>query len=350
MIRVFFCLGYLLFATSTQAQFADLLRDPDITWVGEYTTDYWMNPENEQEEADEIPNRFELVRFIRSDLEYGLYGRLISTRKYLSQQLMQTGLDPEAKIYKDSLLKVRMSSDEFGQSIISQDTGYSSCNGEVMIFRNEIEYSEIFSIRIRQVFWYNQKNKAFDARILAYAPIVDTRDNEGNWNGTRALCWINGEELPRKGLKNTAFNYIFQTKMLDNALDLEEVKVLKGKLDFRKLFADELNPPTRTLIDTGFKPANSSILYTECFGVDTIITYNYITNEEEVRFEHRSCIDQIDHIQFVQNWYYDELKKQLYSQLAGIAPLQSIRDSEGRLRFFIPLFYQMYRGTKALKP
>lgn len=295
------------------------------------------------------PNTLELIRFNRTDLENGLYGRLISTRKYLSQQVMESIQDPKAKIYKDSLLKFTMSSEEFSQSIISQDTGYSSCNGEMVIIQHEVEYSEIFSFRIRQVFWYNQKSKSFNARLLAYAPMISTYDNEGNFKETRALCWIKGQELPLKLFRKTEFNYIFQTRMLGNAMGVERAKVLKGNLDFRKLFAEELNSPTQTLIDPSeFKPISSKDLIARCYGIDTVSTYNYQTNQEEIRFENRNCIDQVENIRFVQNWFYDEHKKQLYTQLAGFAPLASIRDSEGSFRYFKPLFYQIYRKRKII--
>ena len=150
-LKTVFCGGYLILASSSQAQYYDLIRNPDVSWIAEYTTDYWMNPENE-EDSSMPPNTLELIRLNRTDLENGLYGRLISTRKYLSQQVMESIQDPKAKIYKDSLLKFTMSSEEFSQSIISQDTGYSSCNGEMVIIQHEVEYSEIFSFRIRQVF------------------------------------------------------------------------------------------------------------------------------------------------------------------------------------------------------
>ena len=202
----------------------------------------------------------------------------------------------------------------------------------------------MWCFRIRQVFWYNQKNKKFESRVLAYAPVVDTKDNEGNYKDSHPLFWLKSAESPPKRFKNKQFSYIFQTKMKDNAPHLEDFKVLKGSFDFKKFFKAEIETPSWRCLDKyNYTPADLSDLRAECFGADTIVTFHPETYEEKMQIERRSCIEQIERIRFVQNWYYDERRHRLYAQLVGIAPLAAIRDNEGVFRFYKPLFYQMYR-------
>lgn len=55
MLRTFL-LGLALRAgPAARAQYDDLLRNPDIVWVAEYTTDYLMNPVDETDEWAYIP-------------------------------------------------------------------------------------------------------------------------------------------------------------------------------------------------------------------------------------------------------------------------------------------------------
>ena len=47
MIKSFFIGLALLSSLALQAQYDDLLRNPGVVWVAEYTADYLINPNNE---------------------------------------------------------------------------------------------------------------------------------------------------------------------------------------------------------------------------------------------------------------------------------------------------------------
>lgn len=339
-----FLLACLFLSPSLYAQYQDLLRNPDIVWIAEYTTDFVMNPENEADDFEK-PNYLDIIQFRNSGAEGGLYGRKIHAQKYLSQQLYHVLGKPGLVCYKDSLLNDAMTERDLYNAMTKIDTGIGGCYNDTFIIRNEVSYDEIGAFRVRQIFWYDQKSGAFDARLLAFAPVVDTKDNEGNLNGQRALFWLKADEPnPPKRIRPDRFNYIFQTKMLANAPRFEDFKVWKGSLDFKKHFEQEIRHPAPSCLEASeYKPLDAAIIDFDCFGTDTIVTFHPETYEETITIENRNCIEQIERIRFVQNWYFDERRGQLYARLVGVAPLATIRDAEGNFRYLKPLYYHVYR-------
>lgn len=336
-------LACIFLPSSLPAQYDDLLRNPDISWVAEYTTDFVMNPANETDDF-EVLNYLDLIHFRNSGAENGLYGRKIYAQKYLSQQLYQVLGRPGLVCYKDSLVAEVMTEKDLYNAMTKVDTGIGGCYHDTIIIRNEVSYDQIWAFRVRQIFWYNQKSGTFGARLLAFAPVIDTRDQEGNINGARTLFWLKADPKPRRRFKSDHFNYVFQTRMLNNAPRQRDFKVLKGSLDFKKHFEHEIRHPSPDCLDASeYRPLDTAMLHLECFGTDTIVTFHPETYEETITIENRDCIEQIERIRFVQNWYYDERRGQLYGRIVGVAPLAAIRDSEGNFRYLKPLYYRMYR-------
>ena len=72
----------LFFSPALRAQYDDLLRDPDIVWVAEYTTDFEMNPGDETEQYPKRFNLLDIIQFRNSGAENGLYGSRIFAQKY----------------------------------------------------------------------------------------------------------------------------------------------------------------------------------------------------------------------------------------------------------------------------
>lgn len=344
-ILVYLLFGCGFMSATAQSSVDDLLRQPALSWVAEYTTDFQLNPENEVVDfyGPERLNYLDVIQFVNSNTENGLYGRVTTLQKYLSQQFLTDLEHKGGAFYQDSLLRQKIEPETVLRSLIKQDTGYSSCNGEMVLIRNEVSYEEIVFFRARQVFWYNQKSKTFGSRLLSYAPVVGTFDQDGNPTGTRALFWLKAENPSSGKFKNARYNYIFQTKMLGNAPRLQDFIVLKGAFDFKKYFAAQIKTPDQTLFDRStYQALDPAALQLECFGQDTIVQFAPGTYEELITLENRDCITQIERIRFVQNWYFDASKKRLYSRLTGIAPLAAIRDSDGVFRYFKPLFYLLF--------
>lgn len=349
LLRTIFCIACIAVATTSKAQWADLLRDPDVTWVAEHTTDYLMDLDRVEEYTyDDKLNYLDLVKFLNSENQNGLVGLESMPENYLSQQCLKAAQKAEFFCFKDSLCQNIMTPAERHRSLTKTDTVIGCCDCPLSdmyrVITNDVSIEEVWCFRVRQIFWYDRKREVFDTRLLAYGPVVFTRDNEGNTTGTRTLFWVKANELPQKEFKNRSFNYVFQTKMLNNAPTKGALKVLKGTLDFKKFFAKELSFPSHPLISaSNYQMTSSDTLSADCFGTDTIISYLPSTYEEIIQLESRNCIEQIERIRFVQNWYYDERKHRLYTRLVGVSPLAAIRDSEGNFRYFKPLFYQVYR-------
>ena len=334
---------FLFLTLPLRAQYSDLLTNPHISWVAEYTSDFVLNPEDEENLYESDHNYLDVIEFRNPGNENGLYGRNAYAKKYLSQQVLKNTGVPGFPCYQDSLLTTPMSAGEHFSRLNRIDTAWNSCNGEVSFITVEVHYTQIWCFRVRQVFWYDRKTRRFDSRLLSYAPVVDSLDSEGNRVGLRVLYWLKPGDNPPGRFKNRNFSYIFQTRMKNNSPRLQDFKVQKGSLDLKALVREEMQAPAHPCLDAGeYKPADPPELLNYCFGQDTIVTYDPNSNEEQVSIEPRNCLEWVERIRFVHNWYYDERRNRLYARLAGFAPLLSIRDSDGNFRYYRPLFYQMY--------
>ncbi len=338
------CLWVSAFPSFVCCQTGDLLRNPDITWVAEYTSDYVMNPADEDGEYPPL-NYLDVIRFECPAPASGLYGKRYMSR-YLSARLLNLAQTPGFQCYTDSLVQKVMTGEQLSDRINIRHTGHNQCSPEEITWTEEVHLDDIRCFRVRQIFWYDRKKRAFDGMPVSFAPVVNTLDSNGEVNGARSLFWLKAGRNESKRLENTQFSYVFQTKMAGNAPGPADMKTLKGSLGIRNLTEEEITNPSRQRLDAGeFSPLSTEQLMKQCYITDTVITYNPETYDDEptVTYEHRNYLEQVDKIRFVQNWYYDERRKSLLCRLTGIAPLAAIRDSEGVFRYYKPLFYVMYR-------
>lgn len=332
-----------------RAQYDDLLRNPDISWVAEYTSDFVMDPGMEAEEFD--LNSLFSIQFRNGASDHGLFGRTVDAPHYLSQQIMLNIRRPATQVFEDSLVMLLLSQKNLDTKIVRVDTvircfenTLNDSDWPYFIVTEEIPYTRIKTIRVRQVYWYDRKNRRFDSRLLSYAPVFRTFDDEGNEKGERVYFWLGaGAGLPKR-LSNEDFNYVFQTFMWANAPGLEDFKVKKGSLDIKQIVREEISDPSHLSLDAGeYQPIGKEEMGYHCFGADTLINYTYETNQTETVIVPWNRIEQIAKIRFVHNWYYDARRARLCSRLVGMAPMAKLVDQEGEFRYYTPLFYQMYR-------
>lgn len=337
------------------AQADDWMRNPDITWVAEYTASFCLDPETETDNFSAL-NSLALIHFQNPVVENGLYGRLIYTPRYLSESMLGYLKSKNCKAYRDSLFLERLSPAQIKGMITRYDTlavePAEADDTDYVIVAQVLSTEQIKRFRARLICAYNAEKRQFDTRLLAYAPVLNIYDNEGNILGDSALLWFEADKLPRRGLDVQQFNYILQTRMRDNAPLLTDFKTLKGSLDLKALVRAELAHPSHPLLNyenyQGIAPATLSA---QLVGADTLIEYlpkTYAENlpetyAEQITVRPWNRVEQIERIRFIHNWYYDERSHRLYARLVGIAPLAAMRGEDGDFRYNKPLYYQMYR-------
>lgn len=335
---------------SLAAQYEDILKRKEVTWVAEYTTDYVMNPMNiiHPDFSTDNPNYIELISLRDEEPENGIYGRLIDPGMYLNRQLLENVRDKNVTSYADASCSKTLSKEELMSRLVRYDTitDCEHCRYEgPHVVMNEIGSDSILFIRIRQVFWYDAKKKKFGARLLAYAPVAFSHGKEGKRNGTTALFWLKAGSQVDQASAQSAASYAFQTKMNYNAFPCSTFPAKKGKLDLRQWVSKELDHPSHALLEMSeYKAVDPSKILAECVRQDTIVEFEYGTYKEKIQFVDVNCMDWLENMGFVQNWYYDRKKRQLLMYLTGARPLLSIRGEGGYLRYYRPMFYQMYRN------
>ena len=75
---------------------------------------------------------------------------------------------------------------------------------------------------------------------------------------------------------------------------------------------------------------------------DTILSVNTATYAVKFKVVYqRVQFNDVNHLKFIQNWYWDDKKKRFEIYLIATAPLQDIRnEGDGSLMYRMPLFYR----------
>ncbi len=342
IIHVF---ALILFAPHLlHAQYDDLLRKRSISWVAEYTADYELNPEyNEQLELE--MNLAQVIRLENPQGQNGLFPEM-AVPYYLSGALLR-GIQQGAFVcFADPALQQRLTEKQVEERLFRPDTIQSFDHPwDTIVLLSEVRMTEIDLFRVRQVFYFNSRTKRFDARLLAVAPLVNVVDADGKIVDRKPLLWI---KMPsqrncrvRKYAKSA--NYVVQTFMRENAPATEQMRTVKGSLDIRKWAANEVRRPARqTLAYEDFRALSIAQLQSRIVTTDTIVVFAPDTFMENAVMVQENATDRVEKIRFVQNWYYDERRHRFFGKLIAVAPLAAVRDSDGNLRYYKPLFYSKY--------
>lgn len=81
----------------------------------------------------------------------------------------------------------------------------------------------------------------------------------------------------------------------------------------------------------------------ELFKVDTIISLNEVTFEEEIRVIYNEVNpDDIKRFRVKEVWFFDEETSTMQVRIIGIAPIRSIYDDRGNFKYETPMFWVYY--------
>lgn len=326
------------------AQYNDLLQNPKISWVAEYTADYELNPAyNNRLETE--PNLLELVRLENTGAKNGLYADSeTNVPYYLSQQLFE-GLKTGAfEAFSDAALKTPLTAEQIRAHLVWKDTSYLE-DGSLFVAENEYTAESFVTFRVRQVVYFDRSKRRFGLRVLALAPIPWAKDEAEYMTPHEPFAWIRLPELSKKEQKQLArsANYILQTRLKNNAPFADELLVQKGSLHFRDWAGEEVNNPSHTVLSPdAYAPLSKAALQSLVFTADTLTTFNEDGQSVIDRIVPQNALDDVERIRFVQDWYYDERRRILDCRLVAVAPIATIQAGGGLFQFDKPLFYLRY--------
>jgi hypothetical protein len=342
----------LLRSFAATAQYDDLLSDRAVGWVAEYTADFSLNPVTYTfrffEESDYEPdNELNVISLSALPNASGLYSHQ-DLEQYFSQKIFQAARNGVFPLFKDEALEEPLDTAAFARLLVRIDTVYAHVpesfdQPEFTIVRSDINYDQIVSFKVRQVFFFNKTERKFGSRLLALAPMIDKKDVDGNYIETVPLVWIKLENTPKgreKGLPEGAL-YIFETKMQGNAPGYKSFVTKKGRMDFLSLIVDEVARPSHPVFNHKFESIQPASLQGMVQTIDTVTTRDPETWEERTEIIQRNAIKDVERISFVQQWFYDDRKKMFFNRVTAMAPVVVVKDPEGNPQFKKPLFYWM---------
>lgn len=325
------------------AQYDDLLQKRRYTWVAEHTADYELNPQYSDLVETEM-NLTQMVRLQNPQGRNGLFPEL-EMPHYLSEALLQALQAGNFACFADEQLAQPLPHWQVDRLLNKRDTIVTSEDEPFAVVVSPLSARDLDLFRVRQVLFFDARKKAFGARVLAIAPMVNLRDGEGNFIGRKPLLWIKmPDQRPCASRKTArAANYVVQTFMRENAPNPDDLKTPKGPLNLRKWAADEVRRPAHTALDyTDFRVLNPAQLRAQIIKNDTIVVFAPDTFMETPVVVQENATERVEKIRLVQNWYYDERRHRLTTRVVAVAPLAAIRDEDGYLRYFKPLFYSRY--------
>lgn len=329
----------MLLASPLLAQYDDLLHNPKITWVAEYTADFECNPVY-SDNLDEEYNWIKVLRLENKESTRGFFSEMEVSRHF-SEALLRGLNAGHYTCFADEGLQQPIPPAKIKALLNPADTtpGFDHPN-DTFVTVHPVEKTDIELFRIRQVFFYEAGRQQFGNRVLALAPLVNQRDAEGNPNGRKAIFWIKFQSPGKASRAEAEATYLFQTYMYANAPGQNDFVVKKGKLDLRDWTAHSIEQAAHPILDTDkFEPLDAKALHTAVFNTDTIVRFNDEGQTEIERIVENNAILQVEKIRFVQNWAFDQRRHTLVGRTVAVAPLAAIRDEEGNFRYYKPLFY-----------
>jgi gliding motility associated protien GldN len=71
--------------------------------------------------------------------------------------------------------------------VIFQPEDYTE---EIRIVENEINWEDVRRFRVKEAWYFDAKTSTLQVRILGIAPMIDVRDDEGNFRYEKPLFWV----------------------------------------------------------------------------------------------------------------------------------------------------------------
>jgi gliding motility associated protien GldN len=117
--------------------------------------------------------------------------------------LTEAALNGDIQAYSniDDAFTTPLTVDDFEKLFYSIDTVFCcfGCDdlfdGNISVIRNEMNPADVFSYRIKEVWYYDENLGRMDVRILGIAPIVSKFDDNGNFLAAMPMCWFHYDEI-----------------------------------------------------------------------------------------------------------------------------------------------------------
>lgn len=340
-----FCfLVFSLSFASAQSQIEKILNDPNVVWVSEYTIDADPSQDREDNLARGYGYTFgTLLKYVSQHSKMGNdpHGILYDNRlDELDELLFENRA--ETLIYQDKYLKKKYSKQEAIDLNTYVDTITTSPSSEapVKTVVKKINSYKIIGLRQYGIVYYHKKDARFYTKVISMAPICHFSDSK-----IMPLFWVAVEETDKTDLASKDIEWA--SRIIHHIGGDGKVLAQKEDYSFEKAwishFAElKTDYDQYNCYDAAFlNPLSAKGFQQIVTAVDTIVSFDPVTFEEKIEVKTQEFKgDDIEYIRIVQDWVWDNKKKQVFVRYLAYAPMATMYDTNN-------IFYKRY-GTAML--
>ena len=110
--------------------------------------------------------------------------------------LMDAAMEGEINVYsvEDDKFTARVEPDEVASMGANVDTittfDPETYEEQIQVVRNELNPEDVKRFRLKEVWFFDEETSTMQVRILGIAPLIDVKDDNGNFKYEKAMFWV----------------------------------------------------------------------------------------------------------------------------------------------------------------
>ena len=345
-------IALLILSCSTHflsAQYEDLQKDKNITWIAEFSNDHNFSLNTSSKEG-----KIKLIKFTGDASSFSDH----NTSSWVTSWIFNKAQEGKYQCFNDSELTQSLYENELIALISNKDTVVTfnpdTYEEMIQIVKTDLSPKDIHGLRVKQVIYYHQKSKSLNTRVVAVAPLVLSKAArelgiKPKKDQLLPLFWIKMDgKLPKKFKKKSSdINWAALVFSKTNPIDLDAIKTVKISNGFdikNQIYQQAVNfeKPIVSSYDgkEKIKPTELKAIFTRR---DTVVSISPQTYQEEVKInETKITSKEISNIRLVQEWYFDGKRNQLMNRVKAINPIIKRTVKGRKYKIWKPLFMIKY--------
>ncbi len=349
-----------LVACPLWGQYENILKDKNIVWAAEFEIDFIVDNQDSAYRQDY--NRIKTIKLLDINDD-----AVFDETSFLSAKILDAAFQDKIEIFRESTL-----SEKVNKSILSRIDTLIHCfepvNGESMtIVNTKINAEDIIRYRAKQVIFYNSVKNNFYLQTLAVGISKNVYDDAGNYIGITPLFWMKATNNKTVDIQSQDIVWGKRLTTSKNSIIVDSLKAIKNNLSLNIIpyFLKTMQDKEILLYskeDASYKrltPLEKQFIYSR---KDTIYNVEHypeppfrainsgapkdtIVKEDDLKIQSKIIdfhlnYEEVKKLKMVQEWFWDDKKKQLITNLISVAPLIPVKDDAGNFLFEQPLFYR----------
>jgi hypothetical protein len=224
-----------ILSLKSTAQVEDLMRDKNITWIGEFTSDYVVEGYKFLDTLDYL-NSSKLLKFFNPSDNHFLDSETPFESKIRGSE------NRVKNVYNDSSFTIKWK--YYAPDTIEKFDSVTNERKQIIVFSNWVVLPNPKFYKARQILFYDKKKANFGLRILAIALIQNAYNEEGEVIGLRDQGWIKPTNIGSEKVNWANPNIIIARRLTSrqNSPILDSMNILKNTIgDIKQTFIDDLS-------------------------------------------------------------------------------------------------------------